>query len=98
MVWRAIGTVVGCLIASLLAGRPADAQTPTPVSVSTNGTLGNEVSDGGVFSGDGKIVAFSSRATNLVAGDTNGSQDVFVSVSARVAGPVTARLMRSTRM
>src|SRR5262249_53524740 len=31
-----------------------------------------------VFSGDGKIVAFTSAATDLVTGDTNNSDDVFV--------------------
>jgi Tol biopolymer transport system component len=30
------------------------------------------------ISGDGRFVAFWSRATNLVAGDTNGDEDVFV--------------------
>ena len=29
-------------------------------------------------SGDGRYVAFSSRATNLVPDDTNGFEDVFV--------------------
>ncbi len=30
------------------------------------------------ISGDGKLIAFSSLATNLVAGDTNGLPDVFI--------------------
>jgi Tol biopolymer transport system component len=30
------------------------------------------------ISGDGRFVAFESRATNLVGGDTNGQQDIFV--------------------
>jgi Tol biopolymer transport system component len=35
-------------------------------------------SDGPQISGDGRYVAFESAATNLVAGDTNGTPDVFV--------------------
>jgi Tol biopolymer transport system component len=52
------------------------------VSVDSNGNQANTDYGGGSFdpsiSGDGRFVAFSSRATNLVAGDTNGSYDVFV--------------------
>src|SRR5690348_6659614 len=56
----------------------ADAQSYTRVSVASDGTLGNGNSNNPVFSGDGKIVGFTSSATNLVAGDTNGTDDVFV--------------------
>lgn len=49
------------------------------VSVSTDG---GQAVGGGSFaaaiSGDGQLVAFSSEATNLVAGDTNDVRDVFV--------------------
>lgn len=51
------------------------------VSVSQSGAQGNAASSGDpVISADGKYVAFSSRATNLVPGenDTNGVEDVFV--------------------
>jgi Tol biopolymer transport system component len=64
------------LIAS--APPPAYAQVSTQVSVSTTGTPGNKPSVGGVFSGDGRIVAFTSSADNLVTGDGNASDDVFV--------------------
>ena len=51
------------------------------VSVSSSGTQGNNI-DWGIprpsISSDGRYVAFSSRATNLVANDTNGTYDVFV--------------------
>jgi Tol biopolymer transport system component len=50
----------------------------TRVSVDNNGTQGNSFSDGASISADGRYVAFSSPATNLVAGDTNGRQDIFV--------------------
>ena len=47
-------------------------------SVATGGTQGNGVSGQSSTSADGRYVAFVSNATNLVAGDTNGKQDVFV--------------------
>ena len=48
------------------------------VSISSNGTQGNGPSQGVSVSGDASLVAFSSDASNLVAGDTNGVTDVFV--------------------
>jgi hypothetical protein len=72
-----VGTVWMAVVGMALA-RPADAQTFVQVSVATDGTPGNAASGGPVFSGDGKVVAFSSDATNLVPGDTNNSRDVFV--------------------
>jgi Tol biopolymer transport system component len=51
------------------------------VSVDTTGTEGNDKSsdlDRPVISSDGRYVAFSSLATNLVAGDTNAKADVFL--------------------
>ena len=48
------------------------------VSVDTNEALGNGQSWQASISGDGRLVAFTSTATNLVSGDTNGSNDVFV--------------------
>jgi RHS repeat-associated protein len=47
-------------------------------SISLSGGASNGRSDGVSISGDGHLVAFSSLATNLVASDTNGSDDVFV--------------------
>jgi Tol biopolymer transport system component len=51
------------------------------VSVASDGTEGNDdASHLGVWiSGNGRLVAFRSLASNLVAGDTNGELDVFVS-------------------
>jgi len=48
------------------------------VSVASDGTQGNASSGSPSFSADGRFVAFTSFATNLVSGDTNGSEDVFV--------------------
>jgi Tol biopolymer transport system component len=48
------------------------------VSVASNGTQGNYVSWSPGLSTDGRFVAFTSAASNLVSGDTNGAWDVFV--------------------
>ena len=48
------------------------------VSVRNNGTEGNGDSDLADVSSDGRHVVFSSDATDLVTGDTNGQTDVFV--------------------
>lgn len=48
------------------------------ISVSTNGGAGNGVSRGSTLTPDGRYVAFTSAASNLVALDTNGLPDVFV--------------------
>jgi Tol biopolymer transport system component len=48
------------------------------VSTSASGAQGNGVSENPQISSDGRYVAFESQATNLVAGDGNGSMDVFV--------------------
>lgn len=62
-------------------------------SVDSNGVQGDAVSDEAHLSADGQHVVFSSVATNLVANDTNGFQDVFVH---HLATGVTARISRST--
>jgi hypothetical protein len=48
------------------------------VSVGSDGTEGNDQSSFPSMSTDGRFVAFSSSASNLVAGDTNGKDDIFV--------------------
>jgi hypothetical protein len=49
------------------------------VSRSNTGALGNNHSSGRpAISGDGRLVAFSSSASNLVPGDTNNVDDIFV--------------------
>ncbi len=50
----------------------------TRASTSADGSQGNGVSTGASLSRDGNLVAFVSRADNLVAGDTNLGADVFV--------------------
>ncbi len=48
------------------------------VSVTPGGKFGNGKSYGGNVSGYGNWIGFSSEATNLVSGDNNRAQDVFV--------------------
>ncbi len=50
----------------------------TRVSVGTGGVQANGPSYGADISGDGRVVAFHSLATDLAPGDTNGAFDVFV--------------------
>jgi hypothetical protein len=52
--------------------------TTTRVSVDSLDTEGNNRSDYSSISGDGHYVAFWSLANNLVSGDTNGWEDVFI--------------------
>ncbi len=48
------------------------------MSIDSGGSQGDDDSFGASISSDGRYVAFSSNASNLVGGDTNGSIDVFV--------------------
>ena len=52
--------------------------TTERVSVGAGGTQANDISLRPSVSGDGRYVAFSSWASNLVPGDTNGDLDIFV--------------------
>jgi hypothetical protein len=53
-------------------------QTNVLVSVATNGASGDGPSTEAAISSNGRFVAFTSLADNLVAGDSNGRQGVFV--------------------
>ncbi len=48
------------------------------VSVNASGAEGNDATFNAAISGDGRVVAFESTATNLVPGDTNGERDIFI--------------------
>jgi Tol biopolymer transport system component len=48
------------------------------ISVGTNGENPDGQSRSPFISTDGRFVAYSSDATNLVAGDTNGARDIFI--------------------
>jgi Tol biopolymer transport system component len=75
--------VLTSLTALVLPASPAGATTnPRPVtglvSVSPTGATGTAPSTASDVSGLGRLVAFRSGAGNLVAGDTNSTDDVFV--------------------
>jgi Tol biopolymer transport system component len=55
-----------------------EGRTTSLVSAGVDGAAADGASYGASVSRDGRYVAFGSRASNLVAGDTNGRDDVFV--------------------
>jgi len=57
---------------------PLSPGTTTRVSVASDGSQGNSNSYYPSISADGRYAAFHSDASNLVSGDTNGEEDVFV--------------------
>lgn len=71
-------SALAILLPALLAP-PATAQVTERVSVGTGGVQGNSSSlHSCSITPDGRFVAFQSEASNLVAGDTNSSRDIFV--------------------
>ncbi len=64
---------VACLLASTSSG-----QVTRRVSVDSRGRQANDGSAWQSISGDGRYVAFISWASNLVPGDTNNTNDIFV--------------------
>src|SRR5918911_321977 len=82
-VTRSTRRLIAVLALSGLVGggghQAAAASGPTTrVSVDSAGHQANGDSDLAALSADGRVVAFSSDASNLVAGDTNGTPDIFV--------------------
>lgn len=73
-------TTIFLTLLALLAWAAAFAATGDVfrVSVRSNGEQANDASYNPSVSADGRYVAFGSRATNLVDGDTNGAMDIFV--------------------
>lgn len=63
----------------------------TRVSIASNGTQGNLASHTPSISADGRYVAFESYASNLVPGDTNASEDLFLYGRLEIDGPARAR-------
>jgi hypothetical protein len=86
--WRNSWRIAGCVSLMMMLAGGASAQTTTVVSVSSGGEFANGSSgQSGAMSADARFIAFTSAATNLIAGDTNGSVDVFV--KDRQTGAVT---------
>ena len=63
---------------SAVASETGSAADTTRDSTATDGSQGDGASNQAAISADGRWVAFTSGATNLVAGDTNSATDVFV--------------------
>lgn len=57
---------------------PIPTGTTEQVSIASDGTMGNAHSHNQAITPDGRFVAFVSTATNLVPGDTNAKNDIFV--------------------
>ncbi|HEY8201163.1 MAG TPA: hypothetical protein VII47_07400, partial [Actinomycetota bacterium] len=77
---KAVG-VVAALVGSSLTLAPAALAalgSTTRISSTPGGGFADQSSKEPSISADGRYVAFTSSATNLVAGDTNGHEDVFV--------------------
>jgi len=79
--WVVLGLAVTVVAVnpSTASGQAAPAGATTRVSVASNGAQGeggNVASSS--LSGDARYVAFSTQATGLVPGDTNGRDDVFL--------------------
>lgn len=83
------GAAVGASAEEVPADRSEWGAVTSRASVTSGGHQANGGSFGLAISRSGRFVAFDSEASNLVAGDTNGSQDVFV--RDRLAG-VTQRV------
>jgi WD40 repeat protein len=76
---RPLRSMAASALAAALLAAAAPAQSTERVSVDSTGGEGNDSSIGRAsLSSDGRRVAFTSYATNLVAGDANGSLDVFL--------------------
>lgn len=68
----------GAVVLSVTSAAPAPPRTTERVTVSATGEQGDSYSSGPLLSDDGRYAAFDSNAKNLVRGDTNGVEDVFV--------------------
>lgn len=66
------------LAGSIALASVAAGQSTTRVSVDSSAAQGDASSGWCTLSRDGRVVAFTSSATNFVPGDTNGLNDVFV--------------------
>jgi len=73
-----ISTVGLCLCAFLNATPSASAGRTSQISLKSSATQDNSSGAMPSVSADGRFVAFTSAASQLVAGDTNGKVDVFV--------------------
>jgi Tol biopolymer transport system component len=75
-----VAVIAGAMLAAGVTTSAAAAPEPETerITLSATGEQGDGNSYGPQFSADGRYAVFTARATNLVAGDTNGNSDVFV--------------------
>src|SRR5207247_1980372 len=59
-------------------GVPPPGSSTTLISSDSSGNAGNSLSETASISADGRFIAFASLSSNLVTGDTNNNEDVFV--------------------
>jgi len=76
--WLKRASVAGLTLLVIVGCSPWAAGAVTRVSVSSSGEQATETSHYAAISADGRFVAFTSWAPNLVPSDTNGCADVFV--------------------
>lgn len=77
---RGFWAMLAGAVAAMVLGGPSVAKAGSTecVSLGSEGELGNGPASSCALSADARFAAFSSRASNLVPGDTNGYQDIFV--------------------
>jgi len=80
---RLAGAVV--LVAAGPAALHAQPVPPVRLSIATDGTQGNGASTVTAISVDGRQVLFTSAASNLVPGDTNGVSDLSCATATPIA-------------
>jgi Tol biopolymer transport system component len=66
------------ILAGILTGANAEAQSTVRVSLDANGGQGDADSGRARVSADGRYVAFASQSSSFVPGDNNGRFDIFV--------------------
>jgi Tol biopolymer transport system component len=91
ILYLGLGSFISAATAAPGSPRSVVAGATWRASVNTSSVQANGASDDyrPAISDDGRYVAFASRATNLVSGDTNGRYDVFVR---DLANHVTSRI------
>lgn len=72
-------SALACGLVACLLVAPTPGQSTTRLSVNAGGQEGNGNSQVPLLSANGRYAVYSSDSSNLVAGDTNGLTDVFVS-------------------
>jgi len=86
VLFLAAWTIAGLVLLSSSSSQASPSLTER-VSIASDGTQGNEDSFASDITPDGRFVTFTSYASNLVPGDTNNTEDIFL--RDRTAGTTT---------